>query len=252
MRNATSSGHHNYRPPQQQEASIQMSTQNLLNTLDEQIIHSKDAETTSTSAVQPVILSSSGATGPAQQPGAGPTSVSRDENMRRINRGFSARRYLRILTKNWDQNLLDKFISDGKIKAENLYEKNAKSHKRKFVEDDLSLWPQSYRFDPSWTNTNVDMRGYKFLRVQEYGRAKRFYNDMLDRDERLKKIVASDMESDEVVQHFAKIDPIKIFDENQNEINYKNLNMDEKQEVLAELLFHSVLNNIKNQRTVTI
>jgi hypothetical protein len=247
-----------------------MSTKNLLNSLDEKIMHGKidstTTESSSSAAVAPVAAPTNTTT--AMPPGP---LVNREENMKRINRGFSARRYLRILTKNWDQSLLDKFILDGKIKAENLYEKNDRSFKRKFVEDDLSMWPQSYRFDPTWTNTNVDMRGYKFLRVQEFGKAKRFYqhahpptylpfvdkkktmtmyDELLDRDERLNKIVADDMESEEVAQHFAKIDPIKIFDENQNEINYKNLNIDEKQEVLAELLFHSVLNNIKNQRTV--
>ena len=58
-------------------------------------------------------------------------------------------------------------------------------------------------------------------------------------------------EEQEIINQFKKIDPIRIYDTQQNEINYGNLNMEEKQEVLAELLFHSVLNNIKNQRTVS-
>jgi len=35
---------------------------------------------------------------------------------KRIQRGFSAKRYLNNLTKNWDQSVLDTFVNEGKIK----------------------------------------------------------------------------------------------------------------------------------------
>jgi hypothetical protein len=88
--------------------------------------------------------------------------------LKRINRGLSARRYLRNLTKNWDQSLLDSFILDGKISEETVYERDDKSLKRKRVDDDLSLKPQAYRFDKTWINATVDMRSYKFLRAQDF------------------------------------------------------------------------------------
>lgn len=90
--------------------------------------------------------------------------------LKRINRGLSARRYLRNLTKNWDQNLLDSFISDGKLNERNVYEKDENSLKRKRVaEDDLSLLrPLAYRFDQTWLSATVDMRSYKFLKAQDF------------------------------------------------------------------------------------
>ena len=138
-----------------------MSTQNLLNSLDDTIMKNMGGATTAVAAAN--------VTNSTHSVSNAATRENNTVPIKRINRGFSARKYLRILTKNWDQSLLDKFVSDGKIKPNSLYEKNAKSFKRKLVEDDLSLWPQSYRFDSSWTMGNVDMRGYKFVRVREFG-----------------------------------------------------------------------------------
>ena len=42
-------------------------------------------------------------------------------------------------------------------------------------------------------------------------------------------------------------DPIKIYDQKQSEISYKQLSQMEKEKVLSELLFQSALNNIKKQ-----
>lgn len=221
-----------------------LSTQNLLSSLDAKLSNSTN---------EPMSGDKVATNGPEEA------------RMKTINRGFSAKRYLRVLTKNWDQSLLDKFISDGKIKPESVYEKNSnnKSYKRKLAEDDLSMWPQSYRFDPSWTQSTVDMRSYKFLRVQEYGPNSRSSRKKaavksrtkvptvgLIHDEDENDPYGSDNDDMMVKHQFSKIDPIKIYDENANEINYKNLNLEQKEEVLAELLFHSVLNNLKSQRTV--
>lgn len=109
-----------------------------------------------------------------------------DSKLRRINRGYSARRYLRSLTKNWDQNLLDSFISDGKLNEDTVYEINKNTHfynnsnnlnkhfKRKRVEDDLTILPQAYAFDQNWISTTVDMKSYKFVKAQDFNLSKAY------------------------------------------------------------------------------
>lgn len=57
------------------------------------------------------------------------------------------------------------------------------------------------------------------------------------------------MELSQKTKHF-KQDPIKVYDEKNAEISYKILSFNEKQKVLSELLFHGVLNNMKNHRIV--
>ena len=50
----------------------------------------------------------------------------------------------------------------------------------------------------------------------------------------------------------AKAEPIKIIDPQlEAEISYKSLATEEKEKVLSELLFHSALNNIKQQQIVS-
>jgi hypothetical protein len=188
---------------------------------------------------------------------------------RRVNRGFSARRYLRILTKNWDQDLLEKFLHDGKIKHESLFEKKSErsfnNRKRKLLDDDLSLWPQSYRFD---SNANLiatfNLRKYKFLRVQEYGIARRINDEkrkyfMMKHENIMEKNETAFDNADETEVLFENLaaqnqieqpNRIKIFDDNSNEIDYKNMDITKKEEVLAEILFQCTLKNIQNQNLV--
>jgi hypothetical protein len=82
--------------------------------------------------------------------------------LKRIHRGLSARRYLRDLTKNWDQTLLDSFIRDRKL--------NQEEQQPTPTSNDLSLSlpPLAYRFDQSWISAAVDMRSYKFVRAQDF------------------------------------------------------------------------------------
>lgn len=103
------------------------------------------------------------------------TNSVEDLKMQRINRGLSAKRYLNNLTKHWDQNVLETFISDGKIKpsdAANQATNERKSSKRKHVDDDLTVWPQAYRFDPNWSTAAVDMRSYRFVKAQDFNLSK--------------------------------------------------------------------------------
>ena len=100
-----------------------------------------------------------------------------DSKLKKVSRGYSARRYVRNLTKNWDQNLLDTFISDGKLNHETVYgesrlvdcgEENTKASKKRRISEDLTVWPQAYKFDDSWIAATVDMRSYKFLKAQDF------------------------------------------------------------------------------------
>ncbi len=93
-------------------------------------------------------------------------SACTDVDLKRMRRGFSARRYLRNLTKNWDQSLLDAFISDGKLCQETIYKKNEKTRKIQRVHDDLTALPQAYKFEAGWNIAAFDMKTYKFLRAR--------------------------------------------------------------------------------------
>lgn len=51
----------------------------------------------------------------------------------------------------------------------------------------------------------------------------------------------------------ARTEPIKIYDpQHQSQVDYKSLATEEKEKVLSELLFHSALNNIRQQNLVKI
>lgn len=91
--------------------------------------------------------------------------------LRRIRRGLSARRYLRNLTKNWDQTLLESFVKDGKLNADEIESSNSSGGNGGVTSVDdlsLSLPPLVYRFDQSWMSATVDMRSYKFIRAQDF------------------------------------------------------------------------------------
>lgn len=87
--------------------------------------------------------------------------------LRRIRRGLSARHYLRNLTKNWDQTLLESFVKDGKLNRDEI-EFNGNSSLTSTDDLSLSLPPLAYRFDQSWMSAAVDMRSYKFVRAQDF------------------------------------------------------------------------------------
>ena len=89
-----------------------------------------------------------------------------EEGLKKINRGFSARRYVNNLTKNWDQDVLDKFISNGKINKNTIYDKPERDTKRKRV-DDLTAMPQVYRLDRACLSELNNHRIYKFIKTQE-------------------------------------------------------------------------------------
>jgi len=194
-------------------------------------------------------------------------SESKPAEAKRIQRGFSAKRYLNNLTKNWDQSVLDTFVTEGKIK--NL-DKPVTGQKRK-LSHDLSLWPQAYRIDQNWAAAAVDMKSYKFVKANEFNISEsRMYGQFEQKHEQQKENFvnlkfASGLESYQSVddderpyvpnakktkagrkeEEFVGLpDPIKVFDADQNEIMYKNLDLGEKEKVLSQLLFHSAMNNI--------
>jgi len=96
-----------------------------------------------------------------------------DIDSKRMHRGFSARRYLRNLTKNWDQSLLDAFINDGKLCQETIYKKNEKTQKVQRVQDDLTALPQAYKFEANWNVATFDMKTYRFFRARNANEFKR-------------------------------------------------------------------------------
>jgi len=103
---------------------------------------------------------------------------SQDIRLKRINRGYSARRYLSSWTKHWDQKLLNNLIKDGKITEETIFESNVannnKIHKKKRLNDDLSTIPPAYRIHRHWLFTPGNLKGYRFFKVQDYYLTKMF------------------------------------------------------------------------------
>jgi hypothetical protein len=98
-------------------------------------------------------------------------------NQKRINRGFSARRYLSNWTRHWDEKLLDNLIKKGKLNEESIYEtKKISSHpKRKRLNDDLSSIPLAYRINRNWLHATGDLSGYTFFKANQYG-SKSFFD----------------------------------------------------------------------------
>jgi hypothetical protein len=198
-----------------------------------------------------------------------------DTKVKKVNRGYSARRYVRNLTKNWDQNLLDTFISDGKLHPTTVYgnnnnnsnnsEANTNAFKKRRISDDLTVWPQAYKFDESWIAATVDMRSYKFLKAQDFNLNKSLEDEKLNAKKAVKyneetkqpdttaaPIIVPSQPPPQTKVNIINPDPIKIFDQRANEVSYKSLNMNEKQRVLSELLFNSALKNISKNRIVIL
>lgn len=101
--------------------------------------------------------------------------TAQDVKLKRINRGYSARRYLSNWTKHWDQKLLNNLIKDGKINEETIFEPNAiHKQKKKRLNDDLSAIPPAYRIHRHWLFTPGNLKGYRFFKVQDYYLTKTF------------------------------------------------------------------------------
>lgn len=115
---------------------------------------------------QPPVTTTTSEETPEQQQQQQPPQEIPTSRVRRIRRGLSARRYLRNLTKNWDQALLETFVREGKMIRHN----SATLASSSVVDHDLSLAlpPLAYRFDQSWVSATVDMRSYKFIRAQDF------------------------------------------------------------------------------------
>jgi hypothetical protein len=104
-----------------------------------------------------------------------PEVETQDIRLKRINRGYSARRYLSNWTKNWDQKLLNNLIKDGKISEETIFEQNiVNKQKKKRLNDDLSAIPPAYRIHRHWLFTPGNLKGYRFFKVQDYYLTKTF------------------------------------------------------------------------------
>lgn len=166
--------------------------------------------------------------------------------LKKINRGFSARRYLSNWTKTWDQKLLDSLIKDGKINQENLYEpKDALSRNKKRINDDLSAIPPAYRIHRHWLFTPGNLKGYRFFKVQDYYMTKNVFSDsQIVSDKKLALNKAKEMTKITITDN----EQIKIRDQSGNDIDYNAMDLKEKENVLSELLFQSALQNIAEQQ----
>jgi hypothetical protein len=87
---------------------------------------------------------------------------------KRINRGFSARRYLSNWTRHWDEKLLDNLIKKGKLNEDTIYETKSNRPKRKRLNDDLSAIPPVYRINRNWLHSTGDLDGYKFFKGTDH------------------------------------------------------------------------------------
>jgi hypothetical protein len=198
------------------------------------------------------------------------------EDLSMMNRGFSARRYVNTLTKNWDQGILDKFISSGKIKnggggfggidRTKSYDDEAKEMKRKRL-DDLTQLPQAYKLERNLINELNSNRTYKFIKIDHStttsatvaaATATTPTTPMNNHVRISPKSAVIDLPVEQQPnsgnrsrqqQKFLNLDSIKVIDKNSAaEVNYRGLNMNEKRKVLSDLLYQSAVNNImKNQ-----
>lgn len=175
-----------------------------------------------------------------------------------IHRGFSARRYVNNLTKNWDQDVLDKFISNGKINEQTIYDRNnkmIKEAKRKRI-DDLTQFPQAYKLDRSLLSELNSNRMYKFIKIDhsfnsqsnEGNTQLASNNNLTKRGDEATDANLSTRTIKSTKPKVVNLDSIKIIDKNSTELNYKVLNANEKRKVLSDLLYQSAVSNIiKNQ-----
>lgn len=201
-----------------------------------------------------------------EQPSSREKRQKTPKEFKKIQRGFSAKRYLNDLTKHWDQNVLQTFVTDGKIKN---VEKPTAS-KRKMSED-LTKWPQAYRVEQNWAQTAIDMKGYKFLKASEFGvgggsqsKLERRTRDKYEarKEEHLSEQRFSALDSyqsmadDEgafkpaggkkakTLAKGTEEDPIKVYTADEKELIYSKLDLDEKEAVLSTLLYNSAMKNI--------
>ncbi len=133
----------------------------------------------------------------------------------------------------------------------------------------MSIWPQAYRIDQNWATAAVDMKSYKFVKANEFNISESRMHGQFDQKHEVQKSEhLINMKFDSGMHSYQSVeddeqsyipnakktkaapvktvvpDAIKVYDSNQNEINYKDLEMNEKEKVLSELLFHSAMNNI--------
>ena len=217
--------------------------------------------------------------------------INQDARLKRINRGYSARRYLSNWTRHWDQKLLNNLIKDGKLNEETIYESNeinsSNKQRKRRLDDDLSVIPPDYRIHRHWLFTPGNLKGYRFFKVQDNYLTRAFNgklfcktllqkNKVLFKDyfKHLNRLDTDNQDFDaksnpntpvkqqhkqepiktEKQAKKAEIivpDPIKICNDEGKEIAYDKLENIEKENVLSELLFHSALKNIAERQIVS-
>ena len=145
---------------------------------------------------------------------------------RQIRPGFSAKRYLSLWTKSWDDNVLGKVISKGYLTEKSLFYYNPLNpHLQRRLNDDMSHYPAPYKLMRSMLMSPGSLSGYTFYRV---------------RPESADTIVTPE----QIERTPSQIGSIKVISTKegiQKEVSYSSLDKVAQEEVLTDLLVKSAV-----------
>ncbi|XP_066305350.1 trichohyalin-like isoform X4 [Branchiostoma lanceolatum] len=156
---------------------------------------------------------------------------------RKVRPGFSAKRYISNWSRLWDDSMLNKLKSSGRVSDKTLYRENPFGHslntKRRY--ENLSYIPPPYRLNRNMMQSPGNFGNYEFYRVKP---------DMIDSG-RGTPDSAMEVDQESVVgpvspphhpSPFGQIKTVVHEDGALKELPYNELRLGEKHEVLTELL----------------
>ncbi|XP_063412882.1 titin homolog isoform X2 [Mytilus trossulus] len=146
---------------------------------------------------------------------------------RQIRPGFSAKRYLSLWTKSWDDNVLGKVISKGYLTEKSLFYYNPLNpHLQRRLNDDMSHFPAPYKLMRSMLMSPGSLSGYTFYRV---------------RPESAETVVTPEQQPERTPSQMGSIKVISTKDGVQKEVSYSTLDKVAQEEVLTDLLVKSAV-----------
>ncbi|CAC5381455.1 unnamed protein product [Mytilus coruscus] len=146
---------------------------------------------------------------------------------RQIRPGFSAKRYLSLWTKSWDDNVLGKVISKGYLTEKSLFYYNPLNpHLQRRLNDDMSHFPAPYKLMRSMLMSPGSLSGYTFYRV---------------RPESAETVVTPEQLPERTPSQMGSIKVISTKDGVQKEVSYSTLDKVAQEEVLTDLLVKSAV-----------
>ncbi|KAI8496213.1 hypothetical protein Bbelb_260540, partial [Branchiostoma belcheri] len=156
---------------------------------------------------------------------------------RKVRPGFSAKRYISNWSRLWDDSMLNKLKSSGRVSDKTLYRENPFGHslstKRRY--ENLSYMPPPYRLNRNMMQSPGNFGNYEFYRVKP---------DMIDSGrgtpdsamEVDQESVAGPVSPPHHPSPFGQIKTVLHEDGHIKELPYNELRLGEKHEVLTELL----------------